>query len=279
MRGVTVVLCVVAAASSAMAAPTQVFPLSAPNLPDARRGMPERLTQAIVDELEAELSSVPIEDAASLLECDIDEPACLEAVSRSVGDKQLVFGTIVSTGGTLAVTLTRFRPGRDPQRQTYELTGEREALPDELVRKSAPLFGRAAAPAPVPDEPAPLPPPVETPRRGTISTGTWALLGAGLVATGVGIGFRVSASGIAEDVRTAPRETPADFARLTSLEDKGRLHTWLGGALVVGGGVALLAGAVRAYVQLSSPPRGEGRSVGVVPLTGGAAVTITWGMR
>lgn len=288
MKRVTCLLVIAAAASPVWAEPTQVFPLTGIDLPPERRGMAERLTRAIADSIDAEVSSVAIEDAAGLLDCDVEVTSCLELVSKSVDNKQLVFGTVAPGKGTaLKVTLTRFRPGPDRQQQTYEITGATEAYPDELVRKAAPLFGGTRPvtntsppddPDPPPDESPPQPPGDELP-RGTISAGTWGLIGGGALGVAIGIGFRVSASGISDDVNSFPQpQTRADFDQLTELEDRGTLHTRLGVALIVAGGAALTVGVVRAVLQRQAPDRDE-RVVGVTPLRGGAAITVTWGMQ
>ncbi len=293
-------------ASAAWAEATHVFPLTAPDLPRERRGTPERLTKAVADAMDAELSSVPIEDAAGLLDCDVEATSCLEAVARKLGGKQLVFGTIaLAKGNRLRVTLTRFRPeGPDRQQQTYELTGEGESLPEELVRKARPLIGGVAMVDPRgrggdgdrdtgggiddddgddgddDDDGDPVPP-VEpaAPPAGTVSNGTWMMLGGGAVAFAVGIGFRLSASGIADQVAMAPRSTPEDFARLTALEDKGQFRLYVGTGLMVAGGALVIASAVRAYVQKQPPRADADGELGVLPLRGGAAFTLTWGLR
>lgn len=281
-------LVVLAMASPVWAEPTQVFPLTGPDLGPERRGTVERLTRAIADSIDAEVSSVAIEDAAGLLDCDVEATSCLELVSKSVGNKQLVFGTVApGKGKALKVTLTRFRPGPDRQQQTYEITGETEAYPDELVRKAAPLFG-GTKPDPIDntpqestDPPAPdvTPPVVEKPPAGTITAGTWGLIGGGAIGIAIGIGFRVSASGISDEVNKFPTPvTRDDFDRLTALEDRGVLHTRLGVGLIVVGGVALGAGIIRAVLQRQSPSADE-RVVSVTPLRGGAAITVTWGMQ
>jgi hypothetical protein len=277
-------LVVLAMASPAWAEPTQVFPLTGPELGPERRGTVERLTRALADSIDAEVSSVAIEDAAGLLECDVEATSCLELVSKSVGNKQLEFGTVVQgKGNALKVTLTRFRPGPDRQQQTYELSGESEAYPDELVRKAAPLFGGTPPDeiekTPEPIDPPVTPPVVDEPPAGTITAGTWGLIGGGAIGIAIGIGFRVSASGISDDVNAFPQpQTRDDFDRLTALEDRGTLHTRLGVGFIVAGGVALGAGIIRAVVQRQSPSQDE-RVVSVTPLRGGAAITVTWGLR
>jgi len=287
MKLETSLLLIAVAASPAWAEPTQVFPLTGTDLPAERRGTADRLTRAIADSIDAEVSSVAIEDAAGLLDCDVEVTSCLELVSKSVGNKQLVFGTVIpGKGKALKVTLTRFRPGPDRQQQTYEISGETEAYPDELVRKAASLFGGARPTAVMtePEEPvAPgvtaTVPPIDEPPPGTITASTWALIGGGAVGVAIGIGFRVSASGISDDVNAFPQpQTREDFDRLTDLEDRGTRQTRLGTGLIVVGGVALAAGVVRAVLQRKSPAPEE-RVVGVMPIRGGAAITVTWGME
>jgi hypothetical protein len=284
------VLAIAIAASPAWASPaTQVFPLNGSELPPQRRGTSERLTRALADSIDGEVSSVSIEDAAGLLECDVESTNCLEAVSKSIGNKQLVFGTIKQgSGSTLKVTLTRFRPGPDRAQQTYLITGQTEAYPDELVRKAAPLFdGKAPRPIePTPDRSVPTEPrltagnePDRKAPAGAISAGTWGLIGGGAASILVGVGFRISAGGLRDDVANAPRETTADFARLTSLEDKGKLHATLGAVFMTGGAIALGAGIVRAVMQHEQPRREADDVVTVTPIAGGAAIVLTWGMR
>lgn len=289
MKLETSALVIAMSASTVWAEPTQVFPLNGSDLPAERRGTAERLTRAIADSIDADVSSVAIEDAAGLLDCDVEVTSCLERVSQSVDNKQLVFGTVVAgKGKVLKVTLTRFRPGPDRQQQTYEITGETEAYPDELVRKAAPLFG-GTKPAPIvappDDEPDPVPgltepvEPADEPPPGKISASTWGLIGGGALGVAIGIGFRVSASGISDEVAGFPTpQTRSDFTRLTELEDRGTLHTRVGAALLLGGGVALGAGIVRAVLQRRAPAPEE-RVVSVTPINGGAAITITWGME
>lgn len=274
-------LAVIATTTSAWADPTQVFPLTG-ELPPESRGTLDRLTSAIADLVDGEISSVSIEDAAGLLECDVEATPCLEKVSSSVGGKQLVFGTVVKgEGTTLKVTLTRFRPGPDRQQQTFEITDQDEAYPDELARKAAPLFGITprATRAIEPEPPvAPTEPIVDGDRAGTITAGTWGLIGGGVLGVMVGTGFTVSARGLRADVENAPRETRDDFDRLVALEDKGQFRTRAGAVLLVAGGVALTAGLVRAMLQRQSPARDEEQVVSVTPISGGAAVFVTWRM-
>jgi hypothetical protein len=95
----------------------------------------------------------------------------------------------------------------------------------------------------------------------------------------VGVGFRISAGGLSDDVAKAPRNTTQDFRRLTALEDKGTLHTQLGVVFMAGGALVLGAGIVRAVMQHNESPREDSRVITVAPIVGGAAVVVTWGMQ
>jgi hypothetical protein len=222
-----------------------------------------------------------------LLECDVEVTSCLELVSKSVGDKQLVFGTVAAgRGKILKVTLTRFRPGPDRQQQTYEITGETEAYPDELVRKAAPLFG-GVQPTVIENTPddvvnpvtTEVPDPVDAAPHGAITPGTWGLIGGGAVGLVIGIGFKVSASGIATEVNDFPvPQTRSEIDDLKALEDRGTLHTRLGVGLMVVSGAVLTAGIVRAVLQRSSSPSQSERVISVAPIRGGAAITVIWEM-
>jgi len=84
---------------------------------------------------------------------------------------------------------------------------------------------------------------------------------------GLGIGFRVSASGIADEVQTPSRCRRAGrLDQLTTLEDRGTLHTRLGVGLIAIGGVALTVGIVRAVLQRKASPREDERVVNVTPI-------------
>lgn len=277
---IALAICVLVAVLGAPAAAdprkAQVFPLSASGLPDKLAGAPAKLTKALATAIGGTVASVPIEDAAGLLECDPEGSTCLAAVAKSLEVERLVFGSIsYHAGGALKVTLTRFDVGPDRQQQTFELSsGTADLLASELVKVSAPLFGGTI----IEEDPDPTPGPIQGPTPegkgtpGKITTGTWALVGGGAVVAASGVVMLVSAQSIKRDVQNAPTETAADIRRLRALEDKGVQRTLIGNVLLIGGGVALAAGVVRAVIQRTS--RSE-PVIQPVPTEGGAVLVLT----
>ena len=272
-------------AGTASADSSVVFPLSAGKLPAALANAPEKMTDALAKAIDADVGAAPIEDAAGLLGCDPEASTCIEAVSKSVKAKRIVFGSITADeDGAVKVTLTRFDPGPDRQQRTFELSSSSsDALADELVRVSAPLFGGEPVAVeevrrdPV-DPPSVDPPTIDAP-AGSISSTTWAVLGGGAIATTFGVVFLVQASGIADDVRAAPRDTPQDFERLTALEDKGQLRQRLGIAFTAFGAVGLGYGVYRLLQERKAPARDRtALRLMPVPLDGGGALVLTGGM-
>jgi hypothetical protein len=271
---------------------TKLFPLSGAGLPAGFAGVSEAMTKALATAIHADITSVPIEDAAGLLTCDVETTACLDAVAKSVAATRIVFGTITVLAHGVKVRLTRFDPGPDRAERVFELHGQTvDALASELVTVSAPLFeAQTAPPAPKPPVALPAPPtpvaPIARP-AGPVDTGdsghasptmsTWAILGGGVVVAGIGTASLISAHGLRDDVANAPKDTLADFQRLVALEDKGRFRTNLGYALVGIGGAAVVFGVVRVVLQRGSRATDERRAVRVdpVPTPGGAALVIS----
>ena len=271
-----------------------VFPLSAGKLPTAMAKAPAKLTEALARSIDGEVANVPIEDAAGLLDCDPEATPCLEAVSRSVKAKRIVFGAITADDdGAVKVTLTRFDPGPDRQQRTFDLVSTTtDSMAEELARVAAPLFGKPAQPM-VNDKPPDDPSGPDGPQgptgpgdgthadsaHGSIRGSTWGILGGGAAVTGIGIAFLVSARGIADEVDQAPRNTPQDFKELTALESKGETRQRLGLVLTAVGAVGLGYGIYRALAdRRTSPSETSALQLTPVPLQGGAALVLTMGM-
>ena len=100
--------------------------------------------------------------------------------------------------------------------------------------------------------------------------------GADIFAAG-GIVMLASAQSIKRDVQNAPTETIQDIQRLRALEDKGAQRTLIGNVLLIGGGVALAAGVVRAVLQRKATTTAapEVPIVQPVPTEGGAMIVLT----
>jgi hypothetical protein len=123
------------------------------------------------------------------------------------------------------------------------------------------------------------PPPIDDAPRasgGRVTTGTYALIGGGLVGVSVGTGLVVAAWALSDDINRAPRNTPQDFQLLTQLERAYRQRWQAGGTLLVIGGVATVSGVVRAVLQKRKPAATD-RAVSVVPIDrgGGAALVVS----
>lgn len=112
---------------------------------------------------------------------------------------------------------------------------------------------------------------------GKLTTGTWAMVGGGAVIAAAGVVMLVSAQSIKRDVQNAPTGTLAEIQRLRALEDKGAQRTLIGNVLLIGGGVALAAGVVRAVIQRKSATTvtPEAPIVQPVPIEGGAMIMLT----
>ncbi len=287
VRAVAVALVLACTATAAAETSVMVFPLSAGKLPAALGKAPAKLTAALARSIDAEVANVPIEDAAGLLDCDPEATSCLEAVSKSVKARRIVFGSMrTDEDGVVKVTVTRFDPGPDRQQRTFDLVSTTaDSMAEELARVAAPLFGKRAtavgdkpeAPIEKPEDPIHVDKPSAP--HGTISSTTWGIVGGGVVVTGVGVGFLVSASGIADQVRAFPEpKTPTDFSRLNALEDTGQTRQRIGIVLTAVGGVGLAYGVYRLVTERSArPAESTAMRITPVPLDDGAALVLTMG--
>jgi hypothetical protein len=123
--------------------------------------------------------------------------------------------------------------------------------------------------APALSEPAghPETPPVEGGRRWYSDPIALSLLGAGAVASGVGVGFLVSAQSASSKSKTAP-----DYPTAQSLKHTAEQRGTIGMASTIGGG-ALLAGGV-VWIVLHRDTR-ERRAVTGWLSPGGGGLAIT----
>ena len=300
LRWLVWVLPVLVAAAPAGAwagTPAKVFPLSTSKLmPAELAGTPEQLTRAVAAMVGGTIADSSITASATALGCTIDDTECLDQLTRVHRVKELVFGTIrVGDDLRVFVKLTRFIAGTERRERTFVLTsGSAAALARQLARTSREMFdldpdgGEAEPP---PGEPAiatigaeqrpdaPVAGPSDAPagrRGGVVTTGTYALIGGGLVASSVGTGLLIAAWALHDDIERAPRNTAEDFQRLAVLERASRQRTQAGGVLLVLGGVATVSGIVRAVIQTRRPAGGD-RAVSLVPVDrgGGAALVLS----
>jgi len=266
----TIIAVLVVAGTTAHADPKPlVFPLA---------GAPPAVTRALADAIGADVAKVTLEVAAEVFGCDVESAPCLEQVADSLGTRRLVFGTIAQDDRTVRVTLTRFDRGSAPQQRTFALAARTtDELAQALVRAASPLLDLAA--------PEPSAPPVAAPRETApaaprVTTGTWLVIGGGATLAVVGAGFLWSAYSLRNEVESAPMRSDADFLRLRELERRGTTRAYTGDVLVAVGGAVIAAGVIRAVVQRSSR-RADSRapSITIAPITGGAAVVVSLGLR
>ena len=310
LLGVLLASAVVLSARTARADDTpRIFPLVATSPLSAElAGTPDALTDALADLLGGVTTERSLEEFAGKLRCDPEMSTCLDAVARSLVTNQLVYGTLAAApDGKIKVKLVRFdsaTSGSEMHQRTFTLTARTpKRLGKQLARSAAQMFDRQppedevrAAPREQPDpgpnetidttspEDDPADPPPSRrgePARGGITASTWGLIGGGALGAAVGAGFLVSARGLRAVLDRAPRETTADFRRLTAIERAGRIRMQVGSTLLVAGGAGLAAGAVRAILQSGRKTESESleRSIALVPVEGGAAVVLSGGLR
>jgi hypothetical protein len=277
-RRIIIAVLVLAAATAHADPKPLVFPLAAPGAHGKLAGAAPAVTRALADAIGGDVAKVTLEVAAEVFGCDVESAPCLEQVADSLGTRRLVFGTIALNDRTVRVTLTRFDRGSAPQRRAFELAARTtDELATALVRAASPLLDLAA--------PEPSAPPVVAPREAVppkpeVTTGTWLVIGSGATLAVVGAGFLGSAYSLRSEVENAPMHSDADFLRLRELERRGTTRAYTGDVLVAVGGAVVAAGVIRAVIQRSSG-RTDSRAprIAIAPITGGAAVVVSLGLR
>ncbi len=261
-----------------------------------------RLTRALLAGADSEkprLADTPLGEAASLLECSPSDRACLDSMAQAMEASALLAASLRAAGGQKTTAhVTLHRRGQAPLVRDVELPGDPEAAAPILEKQVRAMFrGESAAVEPVPPPVAAstAEPAAEhsdaaltatgkdegTPSRfslGRVRAWSWAVAGGGLVLVGVGAAFSFKAGGLKDDVETAPRDTVADFEHLKDLEDQGETATTVSNALLIGGGIAFLAGATLVLWQGMTPTaeeRGRALSLSPAPLPGGAGLVLS----
>ncbi len=277
-----------------------VFPLTSTGLLSDQADLPGTLATELAKTLRAKLSKTDLEDAALALDCQADTESCLTTITERAGTETIVFGNVIWNDMTrkLKVVLTKFDAADGKVTRSWVLEGATtdDAVPELIGRARSFLdevSGRARAKptcAEDPEAPGCADPQVvvvgpDGPAPG-VTTGTYALIVGGAVATAVGVGFFVSAQGIRDEVDRAPDATFAQIQDLIALENKGQLHAGLGYGLMLGGAAAVTYGIVRALRERKpgvsaastvTPSRVEqdDNELSVTPIPGGAAVIFT----
>ncbi len=257
-----------------------------------------RLTRALVAGADGEkprLADTPLGEAASLLECDASERACLDSMAQAMDASAILAASVRPAGGKLAAHLTFHRRGQAPATRDVELPPEPEAAAPVLERQVRALI-RGEGPVAEPAAPPPGPPAPAAARSdaavttaapaggssgfslGRVRPWSWAIAGGGLVLIGVGAGFAVKANGLESDLEAAPRESVADLENLRSLEEDGDSATALSNAFFLGGAAAVVAGAALVIWQGRDPgPEERAGSLTLAPaaLRGGAGFVVS----
>ena len=267
-----IVLCAIGSAHAETR--TKLFPLSSSGLPKSMKNTPAELTRVLSRSLGAEPTTVPIEDAAELMECSLTDRACLEAITKSVGVKTIVFGRLELRRGGAVVKVTTFDLGKGDSQRTITLIGETaddlsDSLHDALDGKEEPPIKSRVIDTPPPT-------PAATPTGPT--TGTWALIVGGGVTTGVGVALLVSANSLRARAARAPDETRLDLERLLAIEKAGAARTNIGYGLAATGAIVTTIGVIRLVMQKRAT-RPEEPRLDLVPESGGASVRFTMGWR
>ncbi len=166
-------------------------------------------------------------------------------------------------------------PGKMPWRDTVDVRGEGATVDVVVPALADAPIAPAPAPAPVPrSEPTkPLPPP--SPEEGS-SQKTWAVIAgaAGVVATGIGLGFGLSASSTWSDVETScPGGKCTDPKKIEDGKDAGSAAD-VSTVLVSVGAVGIVAGVV---LWLTAPSNESRRATRSVPVVTGRGVGFTFG--
>ena len=137
-------LLVLAASASASAdrAKVKVFPFGESGVPRSLKDAPSELSRVLARSLHAELGTVPIEDAAGVLECDAGERSCLRKIAAESRVDTIVFGRLHFHDGDGEIELTEF-DGTSEKRRTITIMGDDvdalvSSLEDKLVIKPPP---------------------------------------------------------------------------------------------------------------------------------------------
>jgi hypothetical protein len=278
-----------------------VFPLDPQGLMKDQAAVPDLFSRAIGKKLRAKLAKTPISDLSIGFDCSIESAKCLDQILDAAGADIVVYGQIIWNDMTrkLKVVISSY-DGTRKESKTYVLDSTDETdMKNELLSRADSFLekiSRKAGPPPEPpgrggrrsceDTLEGCPVDTEKPPSG-ITTGTYALIVGGGIATAVGVGFYVSALGIRNEIADHPADTIEDINAIKELETRGQLRTTVAYTAMIGGAALLTYGIVRALGERKPPPR-RGRSdgdpmleseddseVSISPLPGGAALVFT----
>ncbi len=180
-------------------------------------------------------------ETASAVGCDPQLASCAEQVRTTLAVDELVYGTANTSDGTTTVTINRVAAGGSPKTQISVISESDPA--DQAEPGMAPLFGAppeegsgsGSGSGSATTRPPTGPGFFDTKER-KLALGFG---GGGVLVLAIGLSFWSSASGLQDDIDTAPRSTITEINALKDLEDRaGSKALW--GNIMVFGGLALV---------------------------------------
>lgn len=263
-------------ASAAAETRTKMFPLTSSGLPKSLKGAPAELSRVLARAFGAELTPMPIDDAASLVGCSLTATSCLEEIAKSAGVPKIVWGHVEENDdGDLVVKLSSFEVGKGEGGRKLTLTGDTVDDVTESLRDA--LDDKPRKPEPTTPPPIIDPVPATTTEGGGVTKGTWGMIIGGVLVAGAGVGVYASTNSLRKEIDQLDPQNRDDFNRLVALETAGKQRVQVSGALMAVGGVVATVGVIRAIVQKSS--KRETPLIDVQPTQGGMSVVLSLGWR
>jgi hypothetical protein len=270
----------------------------------------DRLTQVVARSAgltgaEVTLGKVSYEDAAALAGCATTEADCLKQIAEVLKVDHVVLGQITASadGTSIEVALVAFVDDVRSEKSYTIALGTVDEMVEHLAREVPSLFvgkgkgegdgSEVTPPAPEPPKPPPpvvVPPPAPPPRdesgfqAARVQPYAWWVGGGGAVLAAASGVFYVLAQNKQNEVNGAPIGSVDDFHHLQSLEDEGARDAFIGNALLIGGGAALVTGVALVIYQGYSHPAAETNDAPgrvslrpvLAPGAAGLAVELTW---
>lgn len=216
-------------------------------------------------------------ETAAAVGCDPEQPACAETVRTTLAVDELVYGSATTENGSTTVIVTRASAGAEPTSQISVIaeTDGGEAVEPTLT----PLFAGSAAEgpqgsgsaAPAAERPRPTSNFFDTTER---KLGV-AFGGGGVIALVVGLSLWSSASGLQDDIDSAPDETLTQINALKDIEDRAASKALWGNVFFVVGAAAIGVGG---YL-LWKDHRNRSTVIAPAPAENGTGMTLVLGGR
>jgi hypothetical protein len=233
-------------------------------------------------------ATATLADTAVIVGCDPAERSCADAVAAALNVDQMLLPRLSSDGDVSTVEVTAISREAAPVSRRFPVrpASRRQDLASIEAAVPTLLDAEGHGVDPGPDDPPlrdelPPPPPPDDPPPGGGASGEppgdgsprlpmYLTAGGGALAV-TGLVFWGLAAARQGDIDDAPTSTAEDLANLEALEDRGRTYATLGNAMVIGGGLVAVAGAVWWW---RSRPRGARATVTPVVTPGGGAVML-----